>query len=98
MAVEVAGVEDSGELGATVLTVWTKVSVQFVQGLKLGVRGCGLVGIGGLIGDAYGVAVGSCLLQDGKEVRGKDDMGHMVHGHLARVQHICHDKENIRLT
>ena len=68
MAVEVAGVEDSGELGATVLTVWTEVSVQLSQGFELGIRGCGLVGIGGLVGDADGVAVRRRLLQDGKEM------------------------------
>ena len=37
MAVEVAGVEDVGELGATVLAVGTEVSVQLVQGFELGV-------------------------------------------------------------
>ena len=41
--------------------------------------------IGGLIGDAHGVAVGSRLLQNGKEVRGEDDMGHVVDCHLQRI-------------
>ena len=31
VAVEVAGVEDCGELGTSVLAVWAEVSVEFVE-------------------------------------------------------------------
>ena len=68
MAVEVAGVEDVGELGATVLTVWTEVAVELGQGFEFGVGGGGLVGVGGLVGDADGVTVRCCLLQNGEEM------------------------------
>ena len=43
------------------------------------------MGVRGLVADAHGVAVGSRLLQDGKQVRSEDYMGHVVHSHLYTI-------------
>ncbi len=91
MAVQVAGVEDRAKLGATVLAIGAEVSVELVEGFEFGVGGCGLVGVRSLVADADGVAVGSCLLHNRQQVRGKDDVGHVVHSHLHSGQYSFHD-------
>ena len=56
VGVEVAGVEDCGELGAAVLAVGAKIGVEFGEGGEFrGGRGA-LVSVGGLVADADGVA------------------------------------------
>lgn len=58
------------------------------------------MGVRGLVADAHGVAIGGGLLQDRKEVRGEDDMGHVVHGHLQHelVQLSCEEEHETDVT
>ena len=55
MSIEVSRIEDGCELGSPIVAVGTKVAVELVQRLELGIRCCALVGIGGLVDDADSV-------------------------------------------
>ena len=89
LAVEVARVEDGGELAPAVLRVGPEVGVELVDVFKLDVLGCRLVQVARLVDDAHRVAGAGRLLDEGQEVGGEHDVAHVVEGHVPVDAAVC---------
>ena len=84
--VEVFGVQNAGKLATAILPVGSKILVQVLNRVELGILGRALVRIGCLVDDSDGVACLCGLLDQGQEVRGEDDMSHVVSGKPRQIE------------
>lgn len=77
------------QFASTILPVWAKVPIKLLKVLELGVAGCSLVGIAGLVADSHHVALLGGLFHQREQVRRENDMPHMIQSHVSVHTIVC---------